>query len=55
MAKAPSSPTKVTPFSVRLDLATRKALEKAAKDDMRPASHLVHKILVEWLRENKYL
>jgi hypothetical protein len=29
----------------------RTALEKAAKDDMRPVSHLVQKIVADWLKE----
>jgi hypothetical protein len=31
------------------------ALEKAAKDDMRPVSHLVQKIVADWLKERQYL
>jgi hypothetical protein len=47
MAKAPKKsepkkPEKVwPPLSVRLDSDIREGLEKSAKDDMRPVSHLV--------------
>jgi hypothetical protein len=43
------------PFSVRFSPDTRKALERASADDMRPASHLVNKIVVDWLKEKGYL
>jgi hypothetical protein len=34
---------------------TKKAAEKAAKDDFRTVSSLVEKLLVEYLREKGYL
>jgi translation elongation factor EF-G len=43
------------PLSVRLDSDIREGLEKAAKDDMRPVSHLVAKIVSDWLKEKGYL
>jgi len=61
MAKAPKKPEpkkpeKVwPPLSVRLDSDIREGLEKAAKDDMRPVSHLVAKIVSDWLKEKGYL
>jgi hypothetical protein len=56
MAKTPPKPAKVwPPLSVRFDAEMREALEKAAKDDMRPVSHLVQKVMADWLREKGYL
>lgn len=48
MGKTPS-------LGVRLQPATKDALERAAKDDLRSISSLVEKILVLWLRDNGYL
>jgi len=43
------------PLSVRFLPAVKIALEKAAKDDSRPVSSLVQKIVADWLRQMKYL
>jgi hypothetical protein len=43
------------PLSVRFIPAVKVALEKAAKDDSRPVSSLVQKIVADWLKERKYL
>jgi hypothetical protein len=48
MPKTPSS-------GVRVQLKTKAALEKAARDDLRSVSSLIEKVLVEWLREKGYL
>ena len=42
-------------FAIRIDGETKAALERAAKDDMRPASSLALKILTDWLRARSYL
>jgi hypothetical protein len=42
-------------IGVRLTAETKKAAEKAAKDDFRTVSGLVEKLLVEYLREKSYL
>jgi hypothetical protein len=42
-------------IGVRLSTETKKAAEKAAKDDFRTVSGLVEKLLVEYLREKGYL
>jgi len=42
-------------IGVRLSTETKKAAEKAAKDDFRTVSSLVEKLLVEYLREKGYL
>jgi hypothetical protein len=56
MTKAPIKPAhEWPPLSVRFDQEVRGALEKAAKDDMRPVSHLVQKIVADWLKERQYL
>jgi hypothetical protein len=34
---------------------TRAALEKAAKDDRCPVSHLVQKIVADWLKKKGFL
>jgi hypothetical protein len=43
------------PFDIRVQSETRAALERAAKDDVRPVSSLIEKVLVEWLRAKGYL
>jgi hypothetical protein len=48
MPKTPS-------LGIRVQPETKKALEKAAKADMRSVSSLAEKIIVEWLRANGYL
>jgi hypothetical protein len=56
MAKAPQKPeTGWPPLSIRFDHDVRAGLEKAAKDDRRPVSQLVQKIVADWLKERKYL
>jgi hypothetical protein len=42
-------------IGVRLSAETKKAAEKAAKDDFRTVSGLVEKLLIEYLREKGYL
>jgi hypothetical protein len=41
--------------SVRFDTRVRAALDKAAKDDKRPMSTLVQKVMEDWLKEKGYL
>jgi hypothetical protein len=56
MTKAPKKPAGGwPPLSIRFDHAIRTALEKAAKEDMRPVSQLVIKIVADWLKEHGYL
>jgi hypothetical protein len=56
MTKAPQKPPReYPPLSVRFDQDIRVALEKAAKEDMRPVSHLVQKIVADWLKEKGFL
>jgi hypothetical protein len=56
MVKAPQKSAEGwPPLSVRFDHAIRTALEKAAKEDMRPVSQLVIKIVADWLKEHGYL
>jgi hypothetical protein len=56
MAKAPQKPAEGwPPLSIRFDHDIRAALEKAAKDDRRPVSQLVQKVMADWLKERKYL
>ena len=40
------------PISVRLEPDEREAIEQAAREDDRPVSALVRKIVVEWLRRH---
>lgn len=47
--------TKTPSLGVRLNPATKAALEEAARADMRSVSSLVEKVLTEWLREKGYL
>ena len=46
---------KILSLGVRVQLKTKAALEKAARDDLRSVSSLIEKVLVEWLREKGYL
>jgi hypothetical protein len=56
MAKAPKKPADGwPPLSIRFDHDIRAAMEKAAKDDMRPVSQLVQKVMADWLKERGYL
>jgi hypothetical protein len=41
------------PLGVRVDPAVKKALEKAAREEVRSLSGLVEKILVDWLKAQK--
>jgi hypothetical protein len=41
-------------LSVRFDQDVGAALEKAAKDDRRPVSHLVQKIVADWLKKKDF-
>lgn len=47
--------TKTRSLGVRVAADTKKALEAAARDDMRSVSSLVEKILTEWLRARGYI
>jgi hypothetical protein len=42
-------------ISVRVLPATKRAIDKAAKDDQRSIAGMVDKILTDWLREHGYL
>jgi hypothetical protein len=56
MAEPPQKPSRVwSPLSVRFDQDVKAALEKAAKDDRRPVSHLVQKIVADWLKKKGFL
>ena len=56
MKKPTAKPSQAhPPLSVRFIPTVRAALEKAAKDDVRPISSLVQKIVADWLKERKYL
>jgi hypothetical protein len=56
MAKAPQKPADGwPPLSVRFDHDVRAGLEKAAKDDRRPVSQLVQKVMADWLKAKGYL
>jgi|GEM_PF-4288547 hypothetical protein len=56
MAKAPQKPAEGwPPLSIRFDHGIRAALEKAAKEDMRPVSQLVQKIVADWLKEKGFM
>jgi hypothetical protein len=56
MAEPPQKTARVwPPLSVRFDQDVRAALEKAAKDDRRPVSHLVQKIVADWLKKKGFL
>jgi hypothetical protein len=56
MTKAPQKPAEGwPPLSIRFDHDIRAAMEKAAKDDRRPVSQLVQKVMADWLKERKYL
>ncbi|MCH2394322.1 hypothetical protein [Oceanibaculum sp.] len=46
---------KTHPLGFRVEPEVKAAVEKAAKDDLRSTSSMIEKILVEWLRKNKYL
>ncbi|MBB4316125.1 ribbon-helix-helix protein, CopG family [Roseospira marina] len=46
---------KTLPVSVRMDPETKKAVEAAARDDDRPVSSMIERILKLWLRDNGYL
>jgi hypothetical protein len=46
---------KSLPFSVRLDVKIRDALERAAKDESRSQGNLLEIILAEGLRQRGYL
>jgi hypothetical protein len=55
MAEPSQKPVRVwPPLSVRFDQDVRAALEKAAKDDRRPVSHLVQKIVADWLKKKGF-
>lgn len=42
-------------LSVRVPMATKKAIEKVAKDEHRSVASQVEKIITDWLRENGHL
>ena len=41
--------------SVRFDTRVRAAIDKAAKEDKRPTSTLIQKVMEDWLKEKGYL
>jgi len=41
------------PLGARVEPETKRALQKAAKEEMRPLSHLVEVILLKWLDARK--
>jgi hypothetical protein len=41
--------------SVRFDTHVRAALDKAAKEDKRPTSSLIQKVMEDWLKEKGFL
>lgn len=47
--------TNTASIAVRVPEQIKAALQKAAKADMRPLSSMAEKIIVEWLRANRYL
>jgi hypothetical protein len=44
-----------TPVSVRFDKDVRAALEKAAKEDRRPISHMINKLVADGLKAQGFL
>jgi hypothetical protein len=55
MSPKKKSTRPVAPLSIRFDAEVRKALDKAASDDMRPVGVLVQKVMIEWLMAQGYL
>jgi hypothetical protein len=56
MVKATQKPPEGwPPLSIRFDHDIRAGLEKAAKEDRRPVSQLVQKIVADWLKEKGFL
>jgi predicted DNA-binding ribbon-helix-helix protein len=61
LARIPKKPAKVgnagsgVVTSVRFDTHVRAALDKAAKEDKRPTSSLIQKVMEDWLKANGYL
>jgi hypothetical protein len=47
--------TKTPSLGIRVQPATKEALERAAAEDVRSVSSLVEKILVDWLKAKGYL
>ena len=43
------------PRTINFTTKVRKALDKAAADDMRPVGVLVQKVMIEWLKGQGYL
>lgn len=41
--------------SVRFEKHVRAALDKAAREDKRPMSSLIQKVMEDWLKQNGYL
>ncbi len=48
-------PMKSRPFTLRLDIRVRDALEIAAERDSRSVGNLLEKIAAEWLKTKGYL
>ncbi len=46
---------KTQPMGIRFSTDEKKALEKAAFDDMRKISTMANKIIILWLQKNGYL
>jgi hypothetical protein len=56
MARTPKKPAEGwPPLSIRFDQDIRAAMEKAAKEDRRPVSQLVQKVMADWLKANGFL
>ena len=58
MPRAPKKAAVAAPsviVNTRFQPTENAALEKAAKDDARPKSSLIHKIVADWLKERGYL
>jgi hypothetical protein len=41
--------------SVRFDTRVRAAIDKAAKEDKRPTSSLIQKVMEDWLKEKGFM
>jgi hypothetical protein len=54
--KKPEKPeTGSVPFSIRLDVKAKAALDKEAANQARPSANLAQAIIVTWLREKGFL
>ncbi len=57
MAKAMkgAKPAPTIIIGTRFTPPEKTALEKAAKEDDRPSSSLIHKVVIEWLKSKGFL